>query len=90
MKRQVKIYKNYINKENDDQCLDIEVKKKRITDDELYILIKDRFHIKPQMIQNESREKMRGIIKEILKIDGVSTRQLARVTGVSANIIWRL
>ncbi|WP_278335756.1 winged helix-turn-helix transcriptional regulator [Proteiniborus sp. DW1] len=42
------------------------------------------------MIQNKSKEEKERILRELLKIKGVSTRQLARATGVSPNLIWRL
>ena len=42
------------------------------------------------MIQLEPREKMIKILEKVLNIKGISTRQLARVTGVSVNIIWQI
>lgn len=42
------------------------------------------------MIQNEPKENMKKLLKKVLEIDGVSTRQLARVTGIPIHIIWRL
>ena len=79
-----------MNEPNEDKCLELEGKNKRITDDELKIIVENDFNIKPMMIQNEARGKMQGLLRKILEIEGVSTRQLARITGISTNIIWRL
>ena len=88
--KQIDEFNKYVNEENEDKCLDIEEIKKRITDEELRDIIYQKFQIKPMMIQNEPRDKMESILKIILEIDGVSTRQLSRVTGVPTNIIWKL
>ena len=64
--------------------------KRILTDSELIMEIEDMIGIKAIMIQNEPRDKAENICRSILKIEGVSTRQLSRVTGVSKNIIWRL
>jgi hypothetical protein len=79
-----------MNEPNEDKCLELEDVNKRITDDELKIIVENDFNIKPMMIQNEPRDKKQELLRKILKIEGVSTRQLARITGISANIIWRL
>ena len=41
------------------------------------------------MIQREPLGRKKEIMREMLKTDGISTRQLARITGVSANLVWR-
>jgi len=86
-----KSFIDFMNEKNHDRCLEFEEKNKRITDVELIIKIEEMFKIKAIMIQNEPRDKMEQLLKRILEeIEGVSTRQLSRVTGVSMNIIWRL
>jgi len=72
------------------ECIDVKEKKKRISDDKAKKMIEEIFKIKPAMIRNESQEKQEEILREILKIEGISTRQLARITGVSANLIWKM
>jgi len=86
----IEIFTAYMNEPNEDKCLELEDVNKRITDDELKRIVEKDFNIKPMMIQNEPRDKMQELLRKILKIEGVSTRQLARITGISANIIWRL
>ena len=71
-----------------DKCL--EDRSGRLRDDELAEQIESKFNVKATAVQEEPRANMEKILREMLKTDGVSTRQLSRVTGVSANIIWRL
>jgi REP element-mobilizing transposase RayT len=84
------LFIKFNNEENEDKCLEIEEKKKRISDDELRELIKKEFNVEAIMIQNQPREKMKELLKKVLEKKGVSTRQLARITGISANKIWKL
>ncbi|SKC55845.1 transposase [Maledivibacter halophilus] len=86
----LELFIKFHNKFNDDKCLDIKEKKKRISDDELRQIIKNKFNIEAWTLHKESKEKRKIMLKKLLKIEGVSTRQLARVTGVSTNIIWKL
>jgi len=64
----------------------VKEKKSRITDNEAKRMIEEMFKIKSVMIRNEPFDKK----KEILKIEGISTKQLARITGVSANLVCRV
>jgi len=75
---------------NQDKCLEIKEPGTKVTDDMLEDMITKKYNLKAARIGDEPREKMAAILREILKIDGVSTRQLVRVTGISAGIIWRL
>jgi len=83
-------FEEFMNEKKDVNCLDDNAQAKRLTDEELINAIEDKVKIKVLMIQNESKEAMRHLLCEALKIDGVTTRQLSRVTGVSVNTIWRL
>jgi REP element-mobilizing transposase RayT len=86
----LKEFISFMHELSEEKCLDIEERKIRITDDHLKSIIQKQYNMQAMMIQNEPRDTMKKILKEILEIKGVSTRQLARVTGVSTNIIWRL
>ena len=83
-------YIKFMSEKNEDKCLDYSEKINRFKDEELLKKIESKFRIKARMISNKPRKKMEQLLRNILKIEGVSTRQLARVTGVSANIIWGL
>lgn len=78
------------NELNRDECLEIQDKKKKITDEELIEIIHRRYKINAKNISHKPKEKRKTILWNLLKIQGISTRQLARVTGVSVNIIWKL
>ncbi len=83
-------FKRFNQTENDDNCLEIKDNGSNISDEELDMIIERDFKIKAAMIKNEPRDKMTTLLKEILKIDGVSTRQLSRLTGISTGVIWRI
>jgi len=83
-------FKEFIGEERGDRCMEYEDHNKKRSDMELAKEIEDRFMIRPPMIQNEPKENRNRILAAIIKMEGVSTRQLSRVTGVSANIIWKL
>ncbi|NLO47164.1 MAG: hypothetical protein GX111_02395 [Clostridiales bacterium] len=73
----------YMNEENQDKSIESEEDKIKLTDAKLTEKIVKKYRMKPMMIQNEPRDEINRILKEILQQDGVSTRQLSRVTGVS-------
>jgi len=79
----------FMDEPNSFQCLDIKENKRRISDEKAKIMIEEILKIKPVMIQNEPLGRKKELIREMLKIEGISTRQLARITGVSANLVWR-
>ena len=83
-------FKKFMNEDKDDNCLEYTSQFNRLTDDELILEIQGRFNINAASIQCEPRTSMERILNDIMKIDGVSTRQLSRVTGISTNIIWKL
>ena len=74
----------------DGQCLEFAEPGKRMTDEELAAEIEETFKIKAAMIRNEPKESRNRILESILRMEGVSTRQLSRVSGVSTGIIWAL
>jgi len=80
----------YMNDSWDGNCLEFADPSNRLTDEELAKKIEEEFKIKAILIQSEPKETRNRILTSILKMEGVSTRQLARVSGVSANIIWTL
>ena len=80
----------FMNEDRNDVCMEHIDKNKRLTDEELIKIIEAKYSIKTMLIQSQPREKMERILKDVLKTETVSTRQLSRVTGISTNIIWRL
>ena len=62
----------------------------KLSDIEAIRLIENTLKIKLDMIPLEPRDKMKNILRNALNIEGISTRQLSRITGVSKNKIWAL
>ena len=86
----IELFKKHLEEENKDTCLEIVKKKPIITDDMLRQIIKKRYKISAVKFCDEEKEKQEHILKELLKIEGISTRQIARVIGISPNRLWRL
>ena len=80
----------FMNEKNEDRLLEMEEEKHRLTDEELSDIIYKEINIKPTMIQSFEKEERDRLLGQILKYEGISSRQLARVTGISANIIWKI
>jgi len=80
----------FMKAENEDKCLEHDDKLKRLTDEEVAVKIEEKFKIKAPLIQNEPKEVMKDILRSILELEGISTRQISRVTGISTNVIWKL
>ena len=90
IKKAVAAFIAFSNEYRDDKCLEIKEKKKRISDCEFIEIFKKKFNIDPTALQREEKVKAEDILKKAMEIEGITTRQLARVTGISANTIWRL
>jgi len=83
-------FEKFMNETIDGHCLEFTDSSKRMTDEDLTAVIEETFKIKATMIQSEPKESRNHILESILKMEGVSTRQLSRVSGISTNIIWNL
>lgn len=79
----------YMNEETREKCIDYESGKKELPDKELARILAEKYKMPPTKLKDEPREKLRIMLREILELEGVSTRQLARLTGISPNIIWK-
>lgn len=80
-------FKNYMNEESNDNCIEFNETKK-ITDEEAKKIIQKYANIKiPTEIQNMEKIKRDEIVRRIKEVDGLSTRQLARLTGISQSVI---
>lgn len=79
----------YINMPNSDKCLEFEEKKNRILDEDVRKLIKKQFKIEVPAIQNLSNEKQVNILKYLKNQDGISMRQISRITGFTVNKVFK-
>ena len=82
-------FEKFNNQHNKDKCLDYE-EKKRLTDDEIRALLLQ------QGIENNTRfntldkETRSKVLKNLKLTEGVTIRQLSKITGISRSVIDRL
>ncbi|MEL7568271.1 MAG: transposase [Dehalobacterium sp.] len=78
---------NYNNERNEDKCLEYEVNK-RIDDIEAREIIKRIARVDNIYdIQGFEKERRNEIVKRAREIEGLSIRQIVRITGISFNIV---
>ncbi len=78
------------NEENQDNCLEYE-EKKRMNDDEAREIIKNIAEIKNiSELQSFDKQKRDKIIRKMKEIEGVSIRQITRITGLNYNLVLKL
>lgn len=86
----IKRFEQFSLESNTDICLEIEDVKTVMSDEQLRKVIKERFEIEAIKLRDEIRHKQDLILKEIKSIaSNISTRQLARITGLPQTRIWR-
>jgi putative transposase len=83
----VGIFKKFMELENQDRCLDDEVKKKALPDEEVKALIKEMIGSENIEALNIMDKKKRDTIIRKLRDNDISIRQLARLTGMGRKII---
>ncbi|MFA5384808.1 MAG: hypothetical protein WC364_09135 [Eubacteriales bacterium] len=72
-----------------DTCLDEEIKKMK-TDSEVKAEIEFMLNGNPlTTLQTIEKQKRDEILRQIKVIEGITLRQIARVTGLSQNIIFK-
>jgi len=83
----ITFFKKYMNEQADDHCIEIS-EARRITDEEAKKIIQKYGNVKiPTELQHMEKIKRDEIIRKIKEVDGVSTRQIARLTGISQSVI---
>jgi putative transposase len=76
-----------MNEHADDNCIEIN-EAKRMTDEETKKMIQKYAKVNmPTELQNMEKIKRDEIVRKIKEVDGVSTRQIARLTGISQSVI---
>lgn len=82
------LFKEYSGKENEDQCLEIR-KAGRVSDEDVIIHL-NRLGIQTvTQLQRLDKTKRNEVIKTLKKIEGISIRQISRITGISKSVISR-
>jgi len=78
----------FMEQDNDDKCLEDEAKQRK-TDNEVKAEIEKLMNGEPiGGLQALERTKRNEILRKVKQTDGVSLRQIARVTGISVDIIF--
>jgi hypothetical protein len=78
-----------MNAVNEDSCLDYE-ERLRITDEDINKLLEEKYGVKKGLFHLLDRKEMDMILKNLKSLEGVTIRQLARVTGVSKFIVEKI
>ncbi len=79
--------KEYISRENDDQCLEFtETAGIRYTDEKAVKLIHTEFRSGIPIIENNTRSAVNASLRKLIR-SGISIRQLSRLTGISKKVI---
>ena len=80
-------FKSFMNEQNEDRCID-SIETKRMTDQEIKELIKKYASVNsPSELRNMDIMARNQVIRKMKEIDGVSTRQIARLIGISQSIV---
>jgi putative transposase len=88
-KTAISLFRKFMNEENNDQCLD-HYHKVRPSDDEVRKFLHQLGVPHHSALQRLEKRKRNAIIIQLKKIEGVSIRQLARVTGLSKSLIHKI
>lgn len=72
-----------------DVCMEIQEKPVRVSDEELRKIVKKEYGIDAIQIQNEKEQMQLQILKKLKQYDGVSLRQISRVTGFTVHKIFK-
>lgn len=88
-KKAVSSFIVYSNEQNEDKCLDYD-EKNRITDNDIRKYFEKLGIENISELQQMEISKRNAIINEIKAIEGVTIRQLSRITGISKSVIDRI
>ena len=86
----IKEFIKFNNEENEDKCLEFEINK-RLNDIEAKEVIKEVARVTNiNELQYLQRDKRNEILKRLKEFEGLSIRQIARITGISYNMVQKL
>ena len=86
--KSIQAFQEFMKLENEDKCLEYEVKHRK-TDSEVKTEIDKLMSGEPiGRLQGMEKAKRNEILRKIKANDGVSLRQISRVTGLSVDIVF--
>lgn len=88
-KSAIELFCSFNNQKNNDICLE-DNEKFRLSDLELKQLLIKLGVVDPKELKNKDRTKRAEIIKKVKEVNGVTVRQLSKITGISKSQIGRM
>jgi len=85
----IKLFIEYMQQTNDDQCLDDKVKV-TMSDSEVMEYLYQLGITKKSILQQMDKKNRDGTLVMLKKLNGVTVRQLSRITGISKSVIHRV
>ncbi|WP_458411766.1 transposase [Schinkia sp. CFF1] len=83
-------FKEFNERKNHDQCLEDQIEKKGVTDEEARLKIMEVLgEIEIPQVKSLPKEKRKEVLRKVKKIDRISLRQTARILGVSVTLIFK-
>ena len=82
-------FKKFHEENNDDECLDIQEKKRTISDGEIEQIIYNKYNIDIGKLHSLKKDKQDEIFRELKEKGGSSLRQLSRLTGFTVHRIYK-
>ena len=75
-----------MNEMNQDLCLDYK-EKHLLTNEEIIKMIREKYKVEQGMLHLMDRKELDAILKNLKSMNGITIRQLVRVTGISKFIV---
>lgn len=88
-KSSIELFCSFNRQKNNDMCLEDD-EKVRVSDVELKQLFFELGVMDPKDLKNQDKNKRNEIIKNLKEVNGVTVRQLSRVSGLSKSQIGRI
>ena len=88
-RKAIKLYIEYMQQQNNDQCLEVYMNVKK-TDQEIREYLYTLGIANTSQLQQLNRMHRDEILAKVKSLNGVSIRQLSRITGISKSVIGRI
>ena len=85
----MKKFIDYMQEVNDDQCLDL-TERVKLADDQVREYLRTVGVTSNSTLQQLGRDDRDAVLAKLKKLNGVSIRQISRITGISKSVIDRV
>ena len=79
----------FLEEASEDICLEIAPTKVSMSDGDIRKMVKWEFGVDAIKVCNEEREKQDSILRKMKDINGLTIRQISRITGFSPTRVWQ-